>query len=201
MAILKLGFKALKEYRMNTYKYLCIIFYVSFLFSCKILSNDPVQYERIECPEEICNKVFDFAVCYKDSDTEYVWGGQDPLRTIRIDCSGLVVRCYQYAVNETEYQLLFQDASSAAMYEKYSAKTFNPRKGDLIFMGEENSPAITHIAIFDRFENGKVYFIDSTMKDTDGDGFDDINGVSERSYAQDDKKIKSYGIMLLGKIK
>ena len=64
-------------------------------------------------------------------------------------------------------------------------------------MGEKNSSSITHVAIFDRIENGNVFFIDSTLKDEDGDGVNEINGVTERSYGTGDERIKSYGIMLL----
>lgn len=73
------------------------------------------------------------------------------------------------------------------------------RQGDLIFMGESDSSRITHIAIFDRIENGAVCFIDSTQKDTDGDGVDDINGVTERNYEVSDKRLKSFGIMQVAK--
>ena len=73
------------------------------------------------------------------------------------------------------------------------------RQGDLIFMGESDSSRITHIAIFDRIENGAVYFIDSTQKDTDGDGVDDINSVTERNYEVSDKRLKSFGIMQVAK--
>lgn len=86
---------------------------------------------------------------YKDSETEYKFGGQDPLRTIKIDCSGLVVMCYKYALVDTHYSLLFDDATAHDMYEKYSFQTDKPRQGDLIFMGESNSDKITHIALFD----------------------------------------------------
>ena len=119
--------------------------------------------EPVDCPEDIAARAYGFAVQYKNSDTEYAWGGQDPLRTIRIDCSGLVVRCYQYAVAGTEYDLLFADETSAGM-KQYSTETENPRAGDLIFMGDENSDTINHIAIYARRENGRIYFIDSTQK-------------------------------------
>ena len=53
------------------------------------------------------------------------------------------------------------------------------------------------IAIFDKIENDKVYFIDSTLKGTDGDGEPDINGVTARNYEKNDNKIKAYGKMRL----
>lgn len=170
---------------------------LSLFFTCCSLTGGTEAFEKIECPAEISSRAFYFAGLYRDSDTEYGWGGQDPLRAITIDCSGLVVMCYKYAVDGTDYSLLFADASSSALYRTYSVKTETPRRGDLIFMGEKNSSSITHIAIFDRIENGNVFFIDSTLKDEDGDGVNEINGVTERSYGTGDERIKSYGIMLL----
>ena len=38
-----------------------------------------------------------------------------------------------------------------------------------------------------------------TQKDTDGDGVDDINGVTERNYEVSDKRLKSFGIMQVAK--
>ena len=56
---------------------------------------------------------------------------------------------------------------------------------------------LTHVAIFEKIENGMVWFIDSTEYDSDGDGIVDISGVSRRSYPVGEKKIKSYGTMKL----
>lgn len=57
-------------------------------------------------------------------------------------------------------------------------------------MGEEDSNKITHIAIFDREENGNIYFIDCTEND-------DVNGVSRRHYEKGCSKFKSFGVMKL----
>lgn len=51
------------------------------------------------------------------------------------------------------------------------------------------------MALLKEKKDGYVFFIDSTQKDTDGDGFDDINGVTERNYKENDLRLKSYGIM------
>lgn len=179
-------------------KFFLIIYFVLIFCSCKNESSSSDDYDVYSCPDEISSRAFSFAELYRDSDTEYVWGSQDPVRAIAIDCSGLVVMCYKYAVVDTDYKLLFNDAPAASIYSDYSTKTENPRQGDLVFMGESGSTSITHIAILDKIENGYVYFIDSTQKDTDNDGIDDINGVTERSYATTDDKIKSYGVMNLG---
>ena len=140
------------------------------------------------CPTQLAARAFEYAKKYASADTQYKYGAQDPLRAIQIDCSGLVIRCYGYALQNTGYSLLKSDMSSSYMYEHASIRTTAPRRGDLIFMGEENSSQITHIAIFDRFEGDQVYFIDSTNQGR-------INGVSERHYSRTNRKIKAYGIM------
>ena len=71
------------------------------------------------------------------------------------------------------------------------------KKGNLIFIGEADSDSVTHIALFDKFENGRIYFIDSTQKDTNGDGVNDIDGVTYRNYAEDDSRFKAFGRMRL----
>ena len=55
-------------------------------------------------------------------------------------------------------------------------------------MGEIGPNEITHIAIFDREENGEIYFIDSTDNGT-------VSGVSERHYKKDNEKFKAFGVM------
>ena len=57
-------------------------------------------------------------------------------------------------------------------------------------MGEIGTDKITHIAIFDREENGEIYFIDSTDNGT-------VNGVTERHYEKNNEKFKKFGIMKL----
>ena len=142
---------------------------------------------------------FIFSSCDELADAlrEEKESGQDPLRSIGIDCSGLVVMSYKYAITDTKYGLMEADMSSAYMESHASKKTTSPMKGDLIFMGERNTSRITHVAIFEKIENGMVWFIDSTEYDSDGDGIVDISGVSRRSYPVCEKKIKSYGTMKL----
>ena len=160
-------------------------------------SNSIADFTEIDCPDAICGRAFEFALLYKETGMQYELGGQSPLRSAGIDCSGLVVMCYKYALVDTKYNLLFDDASAKAIYMNYSTPTRFPRRGDLIFMGEADTASVTHIAIFDKMENGKVYFIDSTQKDTDGDGVYDINGVTARNYEKNDSRIKAYGKMRL----
>lgn len=168
------------------------------LCSC-VMAHDTADAGRtIDCPAAIAATAFAFAVQYRDAETEYAWGAQDALRAaLRLDCSGLVVRCYGYAVEDSSYCLLFDDASSADLYADYARLVAldDLRQGDLIFMGEPGTDRVTHIALFDRTESGNLFFIDATRKDTDGDGIDDINGVTARHYAADDERIKAFGIM------
>ncbi len=169
-------------------------------FGCKQAGTEHTEHivqtiPSIPAPAEIKNRAFEFAVLYAESETEYEWGGQDALRAIRLDCSGLVVMCYKYALVDTAYTLLFDDSTAHDMYQKYSIPTHAPQKGDLVFMGEASTDAVTHIALFEKEEAGNVYFIDATEKDSDGDGTADIDGVTRRSYPADDERIKSYGIM------
>ena len=148
------------------------------------------QSNITNCPSPIAKSAFEYAKLYAASDTVYKLGAQDPLRSIQIDCSGLVIMCYKYALKNTGYSLVQSDMSSSYMYEHASIRTTTPRRGDLIFMGDSNSSKITHVAIFDRFEGDQVYFIDSTSVGR-------TTGVSERHYSRNDKRIKSYGIMKL----
>lgn len=98
--------------------------------------------------------------------------------------------CYKYALVDTKFTLLENDMTSSYMYEYASEKTSSPERGDLIFMGEVGTNKITHIAIYDKEENGEIYFIDSTQNET-------VNGVTERHYEKASEKFKSFGIMKL----
>ena len=145
------------------------LFCFSILFASCNFNNDSDDTTEIDCPAEIASRAFRFAELYKDSDTVYELGGQAPVRSaIAIDCSGLVVMCYKYAMVDTKYSLLVSDMTAAYMCESASSHVAleQMRQGDLIFMGEADSSNVSHIAFFDRLENGNVYFIDSTKKTT-----------------------------------
>lgn len=161
------------------------------LFSSCINDSQYSATEIVDCPADIALRAFRFAELYKDSDTIYEYGGQDPIRAaIAIDCSGLVVMCYKYAMVDTKYSLLLSDMTASYMYE--NAATIVPlekmRQGDLIFMGDADSSKVTHIALFDCIENDCVYFIDATEKD-------DISGVTRRFYDKEDNRFKAFGVM------
>ena len=173
-------------------KKLLPLFLFAFSFiSCAFNDNSSDNFTVIDCPAEIAARAFRFSELYKDSETVYGLGGQSPVRSaISIDCSGLVIMCYKYAMVDTRYSLLVSDMTAAYMYKNASSSVTldKMRQGDLIFMGEANSSAVSHISIFDCVENGNIYFIDSTEKG-------DINGVARRYYAVDDSRFKAFGIM------
>jgi len=155
-------------------------------------NNFTPDTKGVACPDDIKLKAYEYAELYLDLDTEYLLGGQDLARSLKLDCSGLLVNCYIYAVSNSSYSLLFDDARVIDMYNYYTIPTENPTKGDLIFMGDDD---ISHIAILEKIENGIVYFIDCTQKDINNDGFYEINGVTKRNYYLTDSKIKAFGIM------
>lgn len=89
---------------------------------------------------------------------------------------------------DTVYELLSSDMTAQNIYDRASRRisVSNARKGDLIFIGTEGSNAVTHIGLFEKYENNKVYFIDSS---------EGKNGVHYSEYQVDNKKIKGYGRM------
>ena len=150
-------------------------------------SYDDVDFPAGGCPSQLAASAFEYAKKYAAADTQYKYGAQDPLRSIQVDCSGLVIRCYRYALENSGYSLVQNDMSSSFMYQKASIPTTTPRRGDLVFMTYNNS-TVSHVGIFDRFEGNQVYFIDATDQ---GKG----KCVTERHYSKTDKKIVAYGIM------
>lgn len=174
-------------------KKLLPLFLFAFSFiSCAFNDNSSDNFTVIDCPAEIAARAFRFSELYKDSDTVYELGGQSPVRSaIAIDCSGLVVMCYKYAIVDTKYSLLASDLAVIDFYKKSSSivPLEKMRRGDLIFMGSEADPLdISHIALFDCIENDNIYFIDSTNL---------TNTVSRRCYSKDNPKFKAFGVIKL----
>jgi hypothetical protein len=165
-------------------------------FSLNACGGGDAEPALVPAPNDIAQNALACAHEYAERETEYVWGGQDPLRrALQIDCSGLVVNCYGYAVEGTDYRLPFVDAAVINFYQRYTDETDSPRPGDLIFMRNadaDHTDPPTHIAIFEKIENGTVYFVDATEITEDG-----VNGVSPRHYPIDSPKIMSYGMLLL----
>lgn len=178
----------------------CLIFVmIALLDSCDIASKEERTYTEIDAPAEISERAYYFAELYEPSDTEYHLGGQDPVRAIQIDCFGLIILCYKYALVDTKYQLLLPDMAANYMFKNASThiNKADLKKGNLIFMGDAGSSEVTHIALFEKFENGRIYFIDNTQKDINGDGINDIDGVTYRDYPENDARFKAFGRMRL----
>ena len=141
------------------------------LFSCRI--DPPVV---LEVPETLRAAAWEEAQRYLGMP--YEWGGSDFPKGI--DCSGLVINVYKKVLYGTGCRLPFPDATAFGMYQYYTIPVADPDKGDLIFMGDEGSTEITHVAIFEKIELGSVYFIDSTLNNELS-----IDGVTYRSCPAD----------------
>ena len=156
-------------------KQLPVLAFVLFITSCNN-ENGKTSYNFIECPPKIADAALQYAYQYAASNTSYHYGGQDLLKSIKIDCSGLIVNCYSYAVLGTPYALPFNDANVANLFSLWTIKTTTPASGDLIFMGENPSHP-SHVALFVDNDSGYIHFIDATFKPDEV-----IDGVSIRKY-------------------
>ena len=83
------------------------------------------------CPAQLAASAFEYAQKYAAADTQYKYGAQDPLRAIQIDCSGLVIMCYRYALKNSGYSLIQSDMSSSYMYENASIPTKKSKPTEL----------------------------------------------------------------------
>lgn len=151
--------------------------------------GEPDQYATVEASEEIRKKAYEIAEFYMGM--EYEWGGQTHWSEKGVDCSGLVVNCYEEAVAGTPYVLPYSDAAVVNFLESYTVSVDTPERGDLVFMGDDS---ITHIAIVDKIVDGEIYFIDAYTGNT---GSYESGEVSYRSYEVGNDKIKSFGRHLL----
>jgi len=176
-------------------KYNYIVLVIFFLI-CSCATNNPgILYSVLECPENIRERVAFYAQEYAQRDTWFEWGGRDYLEKegkLEVDCSGLIVRVYQYAVKDTKYTLLFEDTNVSSLYTYFTIPIDTPTPGDLIFMGTIANNPPTHMGIFVGEDNGNIYFIDSTLKEEDK-----IDGVTLRYYAKDDPKFLFFARLLV----
>ncbi len=129
----------------------------------------------------IRSKAFYAAEYYLEQGMDYQLGGDDeiyipPYRGI--DCSGLVINSYKYAVSDTFYSLPFSDATANKIMTNYSNPVENPEKGDLIFWLNDNGEAF-HVALFEKTEGSRYYFIESNILPEYN-----INGVARRSLSE-----------------
>jgi hypothetical protein len=173
-----------------------IAFLAAGLLLCSCASNNSsVLYSVTECPEHIRERAVFFAQKYVQRDTCFEWGGNDFLEKdgiLELDCSGLIVRSYQYAVQDTKYALLFEDTNVSSLYTYFTIPVDSPTPGDLIFMGTEPNNPPTHMSIFLDANEDNIYFIDSTLKEDDN-----VDGVTLRFYKKDDPKFLFFARLLV----
>jgi hypothetical protein len=171
------------------------LFFIIVLVACSCAtSNNDVLYSVSECPSNIREKVVFYAKEYAKKNTLFELGARDLLEKegiLEVDCSGLIVRVFQYAVKDTKYSLLFEDTNVSSFYSYFTIPVVSPTPGDLIFMGT-NTKYPTHMSIFIKMDNENIYFIDSTYKEDEG-----IDGVTLRYYKKDDPKFLQFARLLL----
>lgn len=178
---------------MRKMKKSALVISVLLLCSCAT-ANTGVLYSVAECPVAIREKAVYFAQEYLKRNALFEWGGRDFLEKdgiLEVDCSGLIVRVFQYAVRESRYTLLFKDTNVSSLYEYFTIQVDKPSPGDLIFMSTNNIYP-THMSIFTGMDDENIFFIDSTLKEDDG-----IFGVTLRSYKKDDPRFLSYARLLV----
>jgi hypothetical protein len=178
------------------YRNVIIIILAFGLPVCSCTTNNPsVLYSIAECPKNIRESAVFFAQKYVQRNTVFEWGGRDFLEkkdVLEIDCSGLIVRAFQYAVKNTKYTLLFEDTNVSSLYTYFTVFIDIPTPGDLVFMGTEPNNPPTHMGIFVGIDEDNIYFIDSTLKEEDN-----IDGVTLRFYKKDDPKFLFFARLLV----
>lgn len=172
----------------------------SLFFSCVTRDIDYLK-NCAGATKEVSSQALYFANLYKDASTKYILGSRQPIGKHSIDCSGLVIMCYKYALVNTSFELPFHNTDVEHLYSFWAEKIEDPSPGDLIFLKEEDSDIVTHVGLFTKKVDGAVYFIDATQKIPLDDGTFLIDGVSERFYKEDDEKIVSFGRLFIRKSK
>ena len=176
-------------------KYKLIVFLLGILLSSCVTKPAGYQYSVIEAPDYVRERAVFYAMEYVNRGTSFELGGRSLLEqqgNLELDCSGLIVRVFQYAIRNTKYRLLFNDTNVSSLFSYFSIPVEEPTAGDFIFMGFGGTYP-SHISIFVRMENDNIYFIDSTLLPTQG-----IDGVSLRYYKKHDFRFLSFGRLLLG---
>ncbi|GHU03247.1 hypothetical protein FACS1894147_06820 [Spirochaetia bacterium] len=178
------------------YVFLLGIVLASCTTSAGRLGNSPnTNYCVTECPEEIRQAALSYAGRYAERETRWDWGGRDYLDkkgVLTLDCSGFIVRIFQYAVKNSGYALLFEDAPLSAFHEYFTVPINALTPGDIIFMGTLTNAPPTHMSIFVKEEDGDIYFMDATQKEEEG-----IDGVSLRHYSKNDPRFLYYARLLV----
>jgi cell wall-associated NlpC family hydrolase len=179
---------------------LCFILFATGLFSCATpnhlsKNSSKITYRVVECPSKIREMAVFYAGKYVERETVWEWGARDYLGKkgiLSLDCSGFMVRIFQYAVKGTKYSLLFEDAPVSAFYGYFTIPIDTLTPGDIIFMGNEINEPPTHMSIFINMDAKNIYFIDATFKEEDG-----INGATLRHYSRNDPRFLSYARLLV----
>ncbi|QEN03930.1 CHAP domain-containing protein [Thiospirochaeta perfilievii] len=166
------------------------------VISCKWVSYDEfygivhettVDDNYIISPELVRLKAYFAAEYYLESELNYQLGGNEtvyvpPYRSLikGIDCSGLIINVFKYAVENTDYVLPFgynngilNDKTADELYKYFTVNVSNPGKGDLIFWKDKNDNAF-HVAILEKIESGYYHFIEANelpSYDIDGVGY------------------------------
>ena len=175
--------------------YFGFILLISFLLSSCATDSQIIRYRVVDCPENISEDAVYYAREYAKRESEFAWGGRDPLEkegVLGLDCSGFIVRVFQYAVKGTKYSLLFDDAPVSGFFHYFTVPAETLRPGDIIFMGVDKNLPPTHMSLFVNMDSENIYFIDATEKEDDG-----INGVTLRHYSKDDPRFLSYARLLI----
>ena len=165
------------------------------LTSCATTGNR--AFTITEAPESIRRNIVFYARQYAERETAFMMSGRPFLERnglLMIDCSGLIHRVCQYAVNGTRYSLLFSEATVFTLYANFTSSVDKPEPGDFIFMGERNPPV--HMAIFIYEDDDHFYFIDATLKGAEGI-YPAVDGVTMRFYPKDDPRFLSFARLLV----
>lgn len=164
-------------------------------------SNAPTEAFLIDSPysskymtKEIGRAVYKNAEKYLKENTVYKQGGKGVIeKTTYIDCSGLVIACYNKALDKTKFKLPFSDVSSQSLFSNYITLTNKVYKGDLIFFSYREDKVVNHVGIVKEIKDDTVYFIDAIPNEENDNG----KAVNIRSYKTSDNKIVGYGVMKL----
>jgi cell wall-associated NlpC family hydrolase len=156
-----------------------LILVSSILISCDSTFSFPVS-------DEVRTSAYELSFEYIGMD--YDFGGQDFWYEENgvVDCSGLVINIYKEACDTFGYSLLFDDTTAKVLHDTYTIKLTTPQPGDLIFMGDNGE--ITHVAIFHRFIDDQIEFLDA---------YSTSGKVDIRQYPVISEKIISFGRMLM----
>ena len=129
-----------------------------------------------------------YHISFKYIGMGYAWGGQDfwYVENGVVDCSGLVVNIYKEACENHNCRLLFEDTTASVLYANYTIPITTPRRGDLIFMGDDG--VVSHVAIFHQFVDDRIEFLDAHSVSK-------VVGI--RQYPASDSRFISFGRMII----